>query len=52
MEDAFHDKSSAIRAPVISAFDQPRRELRSEVIAEITAYVQTDYLYFPSLKDF
>lgn len=50
MVAAFHDKSYPIRAPVINAFDQPRRESRSEVIAAITAYVQTDYL-FP-LKDF
>ena len=50
MVDAFHDKSDLIRDAVISEFDQPPRELRGEVIAEITAYVQTDYL-FP-LKDF
>lgn len=50
MVNAFHDKRDLIRAAVISEFDQPPRESRGEVIAEITAYVETDYLL--PLKDF
>lgn len=44
--EASSDKSIPIRAPVISKVFQPWRELRREVIVEITAYVRPDYLLF------